>query len=708
MATLGFLSGFQGGMQSTLGLLDALDVRKRREQQAMQQQITFNNQQEAYNYDKNVLRPLRENEANLRLQDLRGSVDYNKQYRPLQLDEANLRLQDLRGSVNYNKEYRPLQLDEAKFRLDNLKTDRKWAEQDRQYTVDVVRPQEKKVNDLNYNISSQNFETTKQNNQYQREQQNLVRANQLYSAASNLVDTNPAEAERLMGEADKLSGGLFTNAAQGVNSKMFQQSKEVMSGQRDLYDAEFMATSKQYTKPTLINSGRADKYEFGGIESLPDGRIGYKLQPKFGGKYADTIKQAGAQFGVDPRLIGAVIGTESAGESAAISPKGAAGLMQLMPETGREVARRIGLEKFDPQNPEHNIMVGTAYLGEQLKRYNGNVSLALAAYNAGPGAVDKYKGIPPFEETRAYVPKIMKDYQRLVNGVPATKNRSSDPNDVISADTPEQALAKIQQGVALEEQMNPKLKQMLLARQLATGSKAGESISGKDRYMQVDGRVFDVVSQQFVTSKDTPDADRKQWQKLDDTTLYNEYTGETKSIGAGKNGSALSTFTKAFGDDPDTAKASLVDQQFPELGTEAKASILTQLTDAQTPDEVFKTLQPIRIEQDAGAWASDLAQGIEPELVKANPQAAAINQLSERAKALGLAEPAIKAMALEVLQLPGVADNPAAQIQLMAEKLKIAELEKKSADRYQRKLAERASLVPEAAPIGSPLSIFGE
>ena len=707
MAALGILSGFQGGMQSTLGLLDALDVRKRREQQAMQQQITFNNQQEAYNYDKSVLRPLRENEANLRLQDLESSVNYNKKYRPLQLKDSELGLQDKEASIKYNQQVRPLQLEEVNLRLANLKDSQNWAKEDRQYLTNYTRPQQKKLDDLSYETNRYNLDTTKDNNKQQREQQNLPRANQLYTAASSLVETNPAEAERLMGEADKLSGGLFTNAAQGVHSKMFKQSQEVMSGQRDMYDAEFMETSKQYAKPTLINSGRADKYEFGGIESLPDGRIGYKLQPKFGGKYADTIKQAGAQFGVDPRLIGAVIGTESAGESAAISPKGAAGLMQLMPETGREVARRIGLEKFDPQNPEHNIMVGTAYLGEQLKRYNGDVSLALAAYNAGPGAVDKYKGIPPFAETRAYVPKIMKDYQRLVNGVPATKNRSSDLNDVISADTPEQALTKMQQGVALEQQMNPKLKEMLLTRQLATGSKPVAGIAGKDRYMEVDGRVFDVVSQQFVTTKAATEQDRKQWQKLDDTTLYNEYTGESKTIGpTGK--SALSSFTKSFGDDPETAKAALVDQQFPELGTEAKATVLSQLSDAQTPDEVFSTLKPIRIEQDASAWASDLAQGIDPELVKGNPQAAAISQLSDRAKALGLAEGDIKELALEVLQLPGVANNPQAQIQLMAEKLKIAELERKTEERYQRKLIERNNSAQEFAPIGSPLSIFGE
>lgn len=707
MAALGFLSGLQSGMQSTMGLLDALEQRQRREQEAKQQQVIFDNKLEEYNYDKSVLRPLRENEVRYRLQDLEGSVDFNKKYRPLQLEDTRLSLDDKRALIAHNKQYRPLQLNEANLRLDILRNDKKWAEDDRGYTLEVLRPQEKRVNELNYDIAKTNFDTTKADNARKLEEQNLTRANQLYTAASGLVDSNPKEAERLMGEADKLSGGLFTNAANGVNSKMYQQAQEVMAGQRDMYDADFLETSRQYTKPTLINTGRADKYEFGGIESLPDGRVGYKLLPKFGGQYLESIKQAGERFGVDPRLVGAVIGAESAGNKSAVSPKGAQGLMQLMPETGREVAKRIGLDSFDPNNPEHNILVGTAYLGEQLKKYKGDVGLALAAYNAGPGAVDKHKGIPPFKETQAYVPKILKDYQRLVNGVPATKNRSSDLTDTVMADTPEQALGKIQQGVALEQGMNPRLKEMLLARQLATGSKPGAGIAGKDRYMAVDGRVFDVVSQQFVTDKAAAEKDRKQWQKLDDTTLYNEYTGESKTIDStGK--SALSSFTKSFGDDPETAKAALVDQQFPELGTEAKATVLSQLSEAQTPDEVFSALKPIRIEQDASAWASDLTQGIDPELVKDNPQAGAISQLSERAKALGLAEGDIKSMALEVLQLPGVANNPQAQIQLMAEKLKIAELERKTEERYQRKLIERNNSAQEFAPIGSPLSIFGE
>lgn len=721
MAALGFLSGFQGGMQSTLGLLDALDVRQRREQEAKQQQVIFDNKLEEYNYDKSVLRPLRENEVRYRLQDLEGSVDFNKKYRPLQLEDTRLSLDDKRALIAHNKQYRPLQLNEANLRLDILRNDKKWAEDDRGYTLEVLRPQEKRVNELNYDIAKTNFDTTKADNARKLEEQNLTRANQLYTAASGLVDSNPKEAERLMGEADKLSGGLFTNAANGVNSKMYQQAQEVMAGQRELDDPDFLATSRQFTQPTLITTGRNGEYELSHFQPLPNNKIAYALQPTEIGAITDRM-----------------IEVESGGRANAKNPlSSATGLGQFTESTwlamvknhrpdlakGKSTADILALRN-DPAisraMTQQYAVDNSSFLKENNVPING--STIYLAHHFGPaGAVNLWSAENDQPAVNVLGQKVMaanphlrgktvgevKGFIRDKMTVPATKNRSKNPNDPIVADSLEQVQEKIQRGVELEQGMNPRLKEMLLARQLATGSKPGAGIAGKDRYMAVDGRVFDVVSQQFVTDKAAAEKDRKQWQKLDDTTLYNEYTGESKTIGA-KGQSALSSFTKSFGDDPETAKASLVDQQFPELGTEAKATVLSQLSEAQTPDEVFSALKPIRIEQDASAWASDLTQGIDPELVKDNPQAGAISQLSERAKALGLAEGDIKSMALEVLQLPGVANNPQAQIQLMAEKLKIAELERKAEERYQRKQQAAADLTKESMPVGSPLSVFGE
>lgn len=111
--------------------------------------------------------------------------------------------------------------------------------------------------------------------------------------------------------------------------------------------------------------------------------------------------------GLSPALLAAVAWQESRGRNDAVSPKGAIGVMQLMPET----ARRLGV---DPHDREDNIRGGARYLRQQIDRF-GSVPLALAAYNAGPGAVLRYGGIPPYRETQTYVASIL---ARLGGGAP--------------------------------------------------------------------------------------------------------------------------------------------------------------------------------------------------------------------------------------------------------------------------------------------------
>ncbi len=108
--------------------------------------------------------------------------------------------------------------------------------------------------------------------------------------------------------------------------------------------------------------------------------------------------------GLDPRLVDALVRVESDYDPQAVSRRGAMGLMQLMPET----ARRLSVE--DPFDPEDNVRGGTRELSRLVERYAGNLQLALAAYNAGEGAVAQYKGVPPYSETRSYVARILSLY----------------------------------------------------------------------------------------------------------------------------------------------------------------------------------------------------------------------------------------------------------------------------------------------------------
>jgi soluble lytic murein transglycosylase-like protein len=125
----------------------------------------------------------------------------------------------------------------------------------------------------------------------------------------------------------------------------------------------------------------------------------FRLSPKY--EYDAIIADAADRYHLDPALIHAVIQTESAFDSLAVSTAGAQGLMQLMPA----LAKELGVE--DSFDPRENIMAGSQYLSALLAYYNGDVQLALASYNAGPGMVERYNGIPPFEETRRYVKTIV-------------------------------------------------------------------------------------------------------------------------------------------------------------------------------------------------------------------------------------------------------------------------------------------------------------
>lgn len=128
-----------------------------------------------------------------------------------------------------------------------------------------------------------------------------------------------------------------------------------------------------------------------------------KLYPE---KFNETILTAAVLNSLDPALIKAIIHAESHFKPSALSKQGAQGLMQIMPATAQE----LGLK--NAFNAQENIKAGSLYLAKLMRRFHGNITLAAAAYNAGPNAVKKYKGVPPFPETQVYVKRVAILYKR--------------------------------------------------------------------------------------------------------------------------------------------------------------------------------------------------------------------------------------------------------------------------------------------------------
>jgi soluble lytic murein transglycosylase-like protein len=136
----------------------------------------------------------------------------------------------------------------------------------------------------------------------------------------------------------------------------------------------------------------------------------------------DVVQSASDRYRLDPDLVNSVIHAESGFNPNATSPKGAQGLMQLMPQT----ANKLGVN--NRLDPKENVEAGTRYLRELLERYNFDLVKALAAYNAGPGRVQQYGGVPPYHETRAYVSRIVRDFNRKKDAQHQPAKRAAKPH----------------------------------------------------------------------------------------------------------------------------------------------------------------------------------------------------------------------------------------------------------------------------------------
>jgi len=199
---------------------------------------------------------------------------------------------------------------------------------------------------------------------------------------------------KTMRSASETGDGLL---GKGLGGDLFQ----------DLFDGE-VAQSMASQRSIGLADGLFQKLKDRGLiaESLSSDPAMNGLSAFQSVQTFDTqIQKAAADYGVDPALVYAVIERESSGNPHAVSSKGAKGLMQLMDATAREMGVS---NSFDPAQ---NVDGGVRYLRQMLDRFHGDVHLAVAAYNAGPGTVERYQGVPPFKETEAYVERVMQSLE---------------------------------------------------------------------------------------------------------------------------------------------------------------------------------------------------------------------------------------------------------------------------------------------------------
>ncbi|TQR20213.1 lytic transglycosylase domain-containing protein [Psychrobacillus vulpis] len=197
-------------------------------------------------------------------------------------------------------------------------------------------------------------------------------------------------------------GSLQSSPSNSNNSSLFSELLgEVLHVNED--------SSSLYNESSLIYSGNSPVFIPSNINfqngSFTNAITSFSSKTGLSSNYDEIIQRASEKFNLPEKLISSVIKQESGFNASAISTAGASGLMQIMPGT----AKYLGINNiFDP---EENIMGGAKYLRQMLNQFDGNIETALAAYNAGPGAVKKYDGIPPYKETQDYVRKVMNYFQ---------------------------------------------------------------------------------------------------------------------------------------------------------------------------------------------------------------------------------------------------------------------------------------------------------
>ena len=655
---LGFSNGLASGMNTAFSFLERIDAKKRREKQAVRNDLLFKQSQDDRvrnldnaKVDRQYALDERTRVGNRR-SILEGRADQEYSYQ-----QKRRGVTDKRADTLYNLKY-----DSARFKLDNLKDDK-------------LRKQAlRKREDQAYN---------------------MAQAENIYNAAI-LAETqgNFAEAERLVVAADKLSGGLFGNMAEGVNGEMARLSEEVSTGRRPMDDPEFTAVSKRYMRPTMRNTGRDKRYDYAGLQALPDGRFAHTLQQKKGTEglgLLDFIGDVEAPQGynqiygknksakLDKMSLNEVIAFQR-GRVKKGSKSSAVGRYQFLSKTLNSLKSELGLKGNEKFTPDLQDKLGMQLLKRRgyddfkagkidSKQFANNLAKEWASmpvvsgkkkggsYYSGDGLNKSLVRINDFLAAVEGVGAVVDKNTR----VPATAAQSADPQDHIVARTQQELIQEVQMGATAEREMmgktSERLKRILLRKaalggKLPAGLGGGKQVSGKDRYIKAgDGQMFDTLTQKFIAANSQAGGGqaggKAEYKEDSNGRLYNKYTGEYKNAEEGAGGFDLSNYAEL---DPREVSVDMT-KSIPGLSPTQQKHVFAELEGLETPEEKQQLTRHYQDQHLANELTADLTS--DTSLDSNNPIGAEMATIQSIAKQAEVSDEALGRMVKEAVKEVG-------------------------------------------------------